>query len=165
MPERLLRVGDVESEHGFTRKTLRYWEQLGLVTPRSIGSHRAYGKPELAQLARVRSLVDAGYSPKQLQAVFRLTALPNAPAHKTETELFRELLVDVAKGRRRKVYVPTPQAYNTAFKRLRRLARAMNVDVRVTKTGDEVTVRSAGTAPRGRETGAKGRASRKQGNG
>lgn len=56
-----LRIGDVERRTGLTQRTLRYYEELGLLTPdRDAGGRRRYGSEELDRLYRVRLLSELG---------------------------------------------------------------------------------------------------------
>ena len=54
--ERLLRIGEVARLTGFPTKTLRFYDELGLVRPaaRSAGGFRLYGPEELAKLEFVK---------------------------------------------------------------------------------------------------------------
>lgn len=140
--ERLLKVGEVESEYGFTRKTLRYWDELGIVPPRYTGTHRVYGEKELERLNTVRALTKAGYTPKQLQGIFMASGvLPPRPVN--EDVVYRNLLEQASKGEVVELDVGTDfQAYNTAYKRLRRLADEMGLKVTQTKSGETLQVRA-----------------------
>jgi DNA-binding transcriptional MerR regulator len=54
--EQLLQIGEVARLTGFPTKTLRYYDDLGLVRPatRSAGGFRLYGPEELARLEFVK---------------------------------------------------------------------------------------------------------------
>ena len=55
-----MNIGEVAAQSGLPAKTIRYYEDIGLVAPmRSANGYRVYGAPELHQLAflgRARSL-------------------------------------------------------------------------------------------------------------
>jgi DNA-binding transcriptional MerR regulator len=53
-----LTIGQAAEAAGVTPRTLRYWEQLGLLPPshRSSGGSRRYGPDDLARVERVRQL-------------------------------------------------------------------------------------------------------------
>jgi DNA-binding transcriptional MerR regulator len=55
---RLMRIGDLAKKAGTTMRTIRYYEQLGLITPaaRSKGGFRLYEEDELRKLRLIRSL-------------------------------------------------------------------------------------------------------------
>jgi DNA-binding transcriptional MerR regulator len=56
--ERLLTIGQAAAAAGVTTRTLRYYEELGLLRPsaHSIGGARRYSDADLARIARVREL-------------------------------------------------------------------------------------------------------------
>jgi DNA-binding transcriptional MerR regulator len=71
--ERTYRIGEVAERVGVTTRTIRYYEQLGLLGPepeRSKGAHRLYGEPDvtrLIELVRLRDLL--GLSLEELTAL------------------------------------------------------------------------------------------------
>lgn len=141
MAESLVRVGDVLKEHGFTRKELLYWERLGLVAPRYIGTHRAYGAAELQRLQTVRQLKSVGYTPKQLQAIFLVEGLSARPRVTEDAELRKRLEVASKRRGSLQMSVEDERAYNTAYKRLRRLASELGLTVETRKGGDKLRVK------------------------
>ncbi len=63
--ERLLRIQEVAEETGLTPRSIRYYEERGLLRPppRSEGAYRLYDASDLAQLRFIRGLRDdAGMS-------------------------------------------------------------------------------------------------------
>jgi DNA-binding transcriptional MerR regulator len=64
-PTRLLRIQGVAAETGLTPRTIRYYEELGLLAPaaRSEGAYRLYDAEDLDRLRFIRGLRDdAGFS-------------------------------------------------------------------------------------------------------
>ena len=64
-PERLLRIQEVAAETGLTPRSIRYYEELGLLEPagRSDGAYRLYDGEDLERLRFIRGLRDdAGFS-------------------------------------------------------------------------------------------------------
>lgn len=62
---RLLRIQDVAAEVGLTPRSIRYYEELGLLRPaaRSEGAYRLYDADDLARLTFIKGLRDdAGFS-------------------------------------------------------------------------------------------------------
>ena len=55
-----LRIGEAAARAAVSVRTLRYYEELGLLTPsaRSPGGARRYAEEDLARLARIRELKD-----------------------------------------------------------------------------------------------------------
>jgi MerR family transcriptional regulator, repressor of the yfmOP operon len=60
MSGRRLRIGEAAALAGVSVRTLRYYEELGLLTPsaHSPGGARRYAEEDLARLARIRELKD-----------------------------------------------------------------------------------------------------------
>lgn len=52
------RIEEVAERTGFTKRTLRYYEEMGLITPagRSEGNYRLYSEEDVARLQRIRRL-------------------------------------------------------------------------------------------------------------
>jgi MerR family transcriptional regulator, repressor of the yfmOP operon len=66
---RLLRINEVAAETGLTTRTIRYYEEVGLLEPaaRSDGAYRLYDPSDLERLQFIRSLRDdAGFSLTQI---------------------------------------------------------------------------------------------------
>jgi DNA-binding transcriptional MerR regulator len=63
--ERLLRIQEVSAEVGLTARSIRYYEELGLLKPaaRSEGAYRLYDADDLERLRFIKGLRDdAGFS-------------------------------------------------------------------------------------------------------
>ena len=54
------RIEEVAARTGFTKRTLRYYEEMGLISPagRSEGNYRLYSEQDVARLQRIRRLKD-----------------------------------------------------------------------------------------------------------
>ena len=74
---RLLTVGELAERSGVGARTLRHWEDKGLVVPdaRSKGGFRLYGEDFLEICARIRELQLLGYSLEEVKQM-RLLLLP-----------------------------------------------------------------------------------------
>lgn len=70
-----LRIGEVAKLTGLTARTLRYWEELGLLSPsghRDSGE-RVYLPSDLARVSRIRDLQDLlGFSLAEVRAVLEI---------------------------------------------------------------------------------------------
>ena len=57
---RTLRIGELAKLTGLTPRTLRYWEELGLLAPHGdrAGGERRYGEAELGRVTHIRELQD-----------------------------------------------------------------------------------------------------------
>ena len=66
------RIEEVAARTGFTKRTLRYYEEIGLITPagRSEGNYRLYSEADVARLQRIKRLKDVLGSP--LSSIKRL---------------------------------------------------------------------------------------------
>lgn len=66
------RIEEVAERTGFTKRTLRYYEEMGLITPagRSEGNYRLYSEQDVARLQRIRRLKDVLGAP--LSAIKRM---------------------------------------------------------------------------------------------
>jgi DNA-binding transcriptional MerR regulator len=64
-PSRLLRIQEVAAEIGLTTRSIRYYEEIGLLAPaaRSGGDYRLYDRDDLERLRYIKGLRDdAGFS-------------------------------------------------------------------------------------------------------
>lgn len=54
------RIEEVAARTGFTKRTLRYYEEMGLIAPagRSEGNYRLYSEEDVARLKRIKNLKD-----------------------------------------------------------------------------------------------------------
>jgi MerR family transcriptional regulator, repressor of the yfmOP operon len=67
-----LRIGEVAKLTGLTTRTLRYWEELGLLRPtdRRGSGERVYSPADMARVSRIRDLQDLlGFSLAEIPAV------------------------------------------------------------------------------------------------
>ena len=71
---KLLKIGDLAHLVGVTPRTLRYYEDLGLIQPhtRSAGKFRLYGNDQLTRLRSVLALKRAGLGLEQICECRRL---------------------------------------------------------------------------------------------
>ena len=68
----LFRIGEVAKLTGLTTRTLRYWEELGLVSPSAHGGNgaRYYRAADMARVTRVRDLQNLlGFSLAEVRVV------------------------------------------------------------------------------------------------
>jgi DNA-binding transcriptional MerR regulator len=77
-----LRIGEAAARAGVSTRTLRYYEELGLLPPstRTTGGARRYSETELERLAHIRELQDLmGFNLEEIRAIVatedRLSAL------------------------------------------------------------------------------------------
>lgn len=68
------KIGIIAQQAGVTPRTLRYYEQLGLITPSSVRNtgYRYYNDGTLAILTRIRNLQHAGLSLTEIKEIIGL---------------------------------------------------------------------------------------------
>jgi len=99
--EPTLRIGEVAKLCGVTTRTLRYWEEIGLVAPseQRHGTERVYASSEVERAKRIRELQSImGFSLAEIRAVLEtedvLDKLRHAYRAHARPELRRRLLTD-----------------------------------------------------------------------
>ncbi len=72
----LLQIGEIARITGFSTKTLRYYEEVGLVKPtaRTEGGYRLYGESELAQIEFIKRAKLIGLTLKEIKELLDLAA-------------------------------------------------------------------------------------------
>lgn len=81
--ERFMRIGELAEKSGRTDRTLRFYEELGLLTPaaRTKGGFRLYDDNALLRIEWISRLQDLGFSlPEVKDFLQNLHARPSAPA-------------------------------------------------------------------------------------
>ncbi|HLR66726.1 MAG TPA: MerR family transcriptional regulator [Virgibacillus sp.] len=65
----LISIKEVTKQTGITVRTLRYYDQIGLLHPagKTEGGHRLYGKKELAKLQEIQFLKTLGFSLQEIK--------------------------------------------------------------------------------------------------
>lgn len=73
-PEKIYKIGDLASMFGLTVRTIRYYEELGLLrsSDRSEGLHRRYPERNLVYLKRISQLKGYGLSLGEIKEFFTL---------------------------------------------------------------------------------------------
>ena len=104
-PERMLRIGELAGMAGTTPRTIRYYEEIGLLPgteTRSAGQHRLYTEADLERLRELMRLKDLlGVSLDELR---ELIAAEDARAalreefHRTEKSAPRRRILEAALG-------------------------------------------------------------------
>lgn len=86
----LSRVGEVAGRFGVSPRTIKYYEELGLVRPeaRSPGGFRLYGEEDERRLERILRMKGIGYS---LATIRELLAVRDAAQEAEKTAVLREV--------------------------------------------------------------------------
>ena len=68
----LMRIGELAKLSGFTTRSIRYYEELGLVRPveRSLGSYRLYDAVAKERLDYIQRLTQVGLSLADIRTLF-----------------------------------------------------------------------------------------------
>jgi DNA-binding transcriptional MerR regulator len=102
MGERLMRIGEVSERTGLSLRTIRHYEEVGVVTPtdRSMGGFRLYTEAEVRRLALVRRMRPLGFCLEDVRSLLELLELlPDAgtPLPETDEEAHEELVARLRK--------------------------------------------------------------------
>jgi DNA-binding transcriptional MerR regulator len=86
----LARVGEVAERLGVSPRTIKYYEELGLVEPkaRSLGRFRLYGEEDVRRLERILRMKGIGYS---LATIRELLAVRDAALEADKVTLLKEV--------------------------------------------------------------------------
>ncbi len=85
-------IGDVAKKLGLSLRTIRYYEEMGLLKPRgrTAGRFRLYDESDVLRLRAIQTLKHLGYSLKDIQQLMRA-----ASTSKTGHELVKNMLADL----------------------------------------------------------------------
>ena len=88
-PKELSQIGGVAERLGVSTRTIKYYEELGLVSPenRSPGGFRLYNAPDIERLQRILRLKGMGFS---LAAVREFLAVRDAAQEATRERVLAE---------------------------------------------------------------------------
>ena len=72
--DNLLQIGEAAEKVGLSLRTVRYWEEIGLVEPeaRSKGGFRLYSEADLARLLVVKAMKPLGLTLEQMREILDL---------------------------------------------------------------------------------------------
>lgn len=68
----LWRIGDVAREFGLTLRTLRFYEDKGLISPKRVGSTRLYSRRDKARLKLILTGRKVGFSVREIKQMIDL---------------------------------------------------------------------------------------------
>lgn len=100
---KIYRIGELAAMFGVTCRTVRYYEELGLLEPaeREDGGHRRYGERNAIYLKRIQQLKDYGLGLADIQELFALARQDRSgdSVRRKLAEKYREKLVDAERRR------------------------------------------------------------------
>lgn len=131
-----LPIGQVAEQYGVTVDALRYWDSIGILSVRRVGSIRVYDKDDLEKLDLILRGKEKGYGPKEIRMALQLESLLSKPAI-SGTRLLREMMAKAERGDTVKEPLPTKSVYNSAYRRLERSAKATGRKVIIRTSEDE----------------------------
>jgi DNA-binding transcriptional MerR regulator len=80
-------IGDLAREHAVTRRTLRFYEDLGLLNPQRRGQHRLYGRRDRARLKLILMGKRVGLSLDQIKEMLDFYELRDGRISQLEAAL------------------------------------------------------------------------------
>ena len=85
----LLQIGEAAESVGLSLRTVRYWEEIGLVTPsmRSSGGFRLYSDADLHRLLVVKAMKPLGLTLEEMRELLELIDAAAAPADAVPSSL------------------------------------------------------------------------------
>lgn len=98
------RIGDLSREFGVTLRTLRFYEDRGLLSPQRRGTTRLYSRRDRARLRLVLLAKTLGFSLTEAKQIIEIYDQPNGPRRQMEVALERfEEQHDVLQEQRREI--------------------------------------------------------------
>lgn len=81
-----LQIGEVAAMTNLSIRTIRHWEEMGLVTPsaRTAGGFRLYSDEDVARIRLLRFMKPLNFTLEQMRDLLALRQLVAAPAGSTE---------------------------------------------------------------------------------
>ncbi|TDD26379.1 MerR family transcriptional regulator [Actinomadura sp. KC06] len=92
MPDDLLTIGELAKRTGVATSALRYWEDLGLLTPPvRVSGQRRYPPSAVGQIGAILLMRDAGFTLRDLKALLT----PSPPPGDSRQEILRRKLIEL----------------------------------------------------------------------
>jgi DNA-binding transcriptional MerR regulator len=140
-----LRIGEAAKLCGVTTRTLRYWEEIGLLAPseQRHGTERVYSGPEVERAQRIRELQELlGFSLAEIRVVLDtedvLDELRSAYKANARPELQRRLLANAMKANDKLVARLDDTLARVKAFRDERVAKARRMRARAAELDDEI---------------------------
>lgn len=89
---RLMQIGEIAERSGLSLRTLRHYDEIGLLTPsaRSDGGFRLYTEDDLDRLLVIRRMKPLGYTLDDMQRVMHLLLCEDAVADEEWNDVLAE---------------------------------------------------------------------------
>ncbi|MHA6627487.1 MerR family transcriptional regulator [Pseudonocardia sichuanensis] len=127
-----MQIGEVAARVGLSLRTIRHWDEMGLVVPseRSAGGFRLYTEADIERLALVKTLKPLDFSLEQmrdlLDTIDGLESDPGSDTGRTGELLGRLAMYRAATDSRVEALRAQVQGLEMLSRELRRLANARN---------------------------------------
>lgn len=110
--ETALRIGEVAEQTSLSLRTLRHYEEIGLVAPsaRTEGGFRLYSEQDVARLMIVRRMKPLGYTLEEMRALLNVVDAIRGGAGDAQTLQKLDAIRDEAHDRRRKLALQVAMA-------------------------------------------------------
>ncbi|MER7796582.1 MerR family transcriptional regulator [Microbacterium sp. NPDC096154] len=107
-----MRIGEVAERSEVSLRTLRHYDEIGLLTPsgRSDGGYRLYTERDLERLLLIRRMKPLGYSLEQMADLLRIADALAADPDDAETRARLAELIADAQERREKARIHLERA-------------------------------------------------------
>jgi DNA-binding transcriptional MerR regulator len=143
--ESMLRIGEVARLCGVTTRTLRYWEEIGMLAPseQRHGSERVYSRSEVERAQRIRELqAHMGFSLAEIRVVLETEDVLDELRHAYKTnagpEVRRRLLTDAMEANDKLVARLDDTLARVKAFRDERVAKANRLRVRSAEVDSEI---------------------------
>ena len=80
-------IGELSGRTGVKVPTIRYYEQIGLLSPpeRSMGGQRRYGTGAVERLNFIRHSRELGFEVEDIRELLAMTSVPQASCHQADS--------------------------------------------------------------------------------
>ncbi len=91
--DHLATIAEASAELGVTQRTLRFYEDKGLINPRRVGAMRVYSKREMGRMRLILRGKRLGFSIREIAEHLSLYDTNHDPAHVEQTRRLLERVV------------------------------------------------------------------------
>ncbi|MEU8277066.1 MerR family transcriptional regulator [Microbispora bryophytorum] len=135
MPEGLAQIGEVAERLGLSLRTIRHYEEVGLIVPaRTQGGFRLYSEQDVQRLALIRRMKPLGFTLEEMRDLLeitdRLARDDDEPGLLARLQLFERAVAERADKLREQLAMAREFAEQLRRQRLNAPKRATLHDVR-----------------------------------
>lgn len=112
----VLTIGIVRQLTGLTLRQIRYYEELGLVSPlRSTGEQRLYSINDVARLLQIKDMMDQEYPISQIRKILKPPTMPTEPTTQPTPSEQEPDDVSILRGVRDTIHHRTDRSWSTTI--------------------------------------------------